>query len=121
MKDQLTYAGVEYSKTHDIDQLIRIGREHHANILVTDYIDDHSDMFSLWEAKARYVLGYLIEYRKIEKAVDEVGKFLSAVQKQRYQDCQKSQDQKDLKSDIPIESSHVSETDTKDGYDDLLL
>ena len=48
LKYQLEMSGIEYPKTHDIDQLLRIGKENGADLLVTEYIEDHSEMFSLW-------------------------------------------------------------------------
>ena len=69
-------SGIEYPKTHDIDQLLRIGKENGAELLVTEYIEDHSEMFSLWEARTRYVLNYHLEERKIDAALKGVKELL---------------------------------------------
>lgn len=76
LKYQLEMSGIEYPKTHDIDQLLRIGKENNADLLVTEYIEDHSEMFSLWEARTRYVLNYHLEERKIDAALKGVKELL---------------------------------------------
>jgi HEPN domain-containing protein len=76
LKYQLEMSGIEYPKTHDIDQLLRIGKENGAELLVTEYIEDHSEMFSLWEARTRYVLNYHLEERKIDAALKGVKELL---------------------------------------------
>lgn len=79
LKYLLEQNGTEYPKTHDIDQLIRIGKENGAEIYINDYIEDHAEMFTLWEAKARYVLGYAIEQKKLERALTEVDRYLTDI------------------------------------------
>ena len=56
LKYQLEMSGIEYPKTHDIE--------------------DHSEMFSLWEARTRYVLNYHLEERKIDVALKGVKELL---------------------------------------------
>lgn len=73
--------GVEYVKTHDIDQLIMLGKENDVDMYLTEYVEDHSEMFSQWEAKSRYILGYRIELKKIDRAIDELRKYFQAVEK----------------------------------------
>lgn len=82
LKYQLECFGIEYPKTHDIDQLIQVAKEKEGNLIVTDYIYDHSDTLTMWEAKTRYVLGYRVELRKIDKAIDGVKVFLETVKDQ---------------------------------------
>lgn len=81
MKYLLEQDGVEYPKTHDIEQLIRIASEKGIDLHLNEYIEDHAEMFSTWEAKARYILGYAIESKKLERALKEVDKYLTAVAK----------------------------------------
>ena len=80
LKYLLEINGVEYVKTHDIDQLIRLGRENNVEMFLSEYIEDHAEMFSQWEAKSRYVLGYLIEKRKIDKALLEIEKYFHTIE-----------------------------------------
>jgi len=69
LKYFLELGGVEYPKTHDIDQLIRLGKSNQVDLYLTEYIEDHAEMFSQWESKSRYVLGYLVEIKKIDRAI----------------------------------------------------
>ena len=43
---------------------------------MTEYIEDHSEMFSLWEARTHYVLNYYLEERKIDAALKGVKELL---------------------------------------------
>lgn len=77
MRYQLEQAGIEYpDERHEIDQLIRIGRKNGTDIFVTDYIDDHSEMFTLWELQNSENIYSHIEQRKLFRAMDEVRIFL---------------------------------------------
>lgn len=80
MKYLLENNGIQYPKTHDIDQLIRIARKNNINFFLSEYIDDHSEMFTLWESRTRYVLNYQLELSKVEKAMKAVGEYLKSVQ-----------------------------------------
>ena len=79
LKYLLEQDGIEYPKTHDIDQLIRVGREAGVDLYLSEYLEDHAEMFSQWEAKSRYVIGYAIESRKAERALEEVDDYLANV------------------------------------------
>ncbi|MCI8424885.1 MAG: HEPN domain-containing protein [Adlercreutzia sp.] len=79
IKYQLEQNGVEYPKTHDIDQLARVAREHEIDLCFSEYLEDHAEMFSQWEAKSRYIVGYSIELRKIECALEEVEAYLADI------------------------------------------
>lgn len=71
--------GIEYPRTHDIEQLILKCKDEGIDIGVTDYVDDHSEMFTQWEAKTRYIKNYRLESRKIEKALEEVPKLIESI------------------------------------------
>ena len=79
MKYLLEQNGIEFPKTHDIDQLIRIARTNDIDLYVSEYLDDHAEMLSLWEAKSRCILGYAIEARKVERMIQEVGLYLERI------------------------------------------
>ncbi|MCD7746462.1 MAG: HEPN domain-containing protein [Lachnospiraceae bacterium] len=80
MKYFLEKNGVVYPKTHDIDQLIRIADENDVDLLATEYIREHSEMLSLWEARTRYVLNYQLEFSKVERAMNGVDEYLDILQ-----------------------------------------
>lgn len=75
--------GIEYPKVHDIGQLIRLAENNQVCLGKIDYIDDHADMFSTWEAKTRYVLNDLVDYKRIQKAMPEVQSFLNSIKDER--------------------------------------
>lgn len=79
IKYQLEMNGIEYSKTHDIDQLIQLAKNYEIDLFLTDYIDDKSEMFSSWEAKTRYIINYKLEKKKVSTAIDEVEKYLNGL------------------------------------------
>lgn len=79
LKYLLEQDGIEYPKTHDVDQLIRMGREAAVELHLSEYVEDHAEMFSQWEARSRYVVECAIEARKAERALWEVDDYLAAV------------------------------------------
>lgn len=81
IKHTLEMNGVEYSKTHDIEQLIQLANTNNVNLSITDYIDDKSEMLSSWEAKTRYIKNYTLEKRKVATAMTEVKKYIDNLAK----------------------------------------
>lgn len=81
IKYMLEMNGVNYPKTHDIDQLIRLANLNNVDLYLNEYIDDHSEMFSLWEARTRYILNYRLEKRKIERSLMETKSYLDVIDK----------------------------------------
>lgn len=81
IKYMLEMNGVNYPKTHDIDQLIRLANINNVELYLNEYIDDHSEMFSLWEARTRYILNYRLEKRKIERSLSETKSYLDVIEK----------------------------------------
>ena len=79
LKYLLEQSGVEYPKTHDVDQLIRLGHENGVALHLSEYLEEHAEMFSQWEAKSRYILGYAIEAKKVERALGEIDEYLAEV------------------------------------------
>ena len=79
LKFCLEINGVEYPKTHDITQLIALINKSEVDIPLTEYIDDHSEMFSLWESRTRYILNYRLEEKKVERALTETYRSISCI------------------------------------------
>ncbi len=71
--------GYEYPRTHNIETLISFADENGVDLMLNDYIIDHAEMFSSWEAKTRYLLDYLVDIKKVETAIDEVDQYLDTV------------------------------------------
>lgn len=81
VKFELDNSGIEYPKTHDIENLLRIASENNVVISGDEYIFDHAEMFSKWEASSRYIIGYLIEKKKVEIAITHVIEYLEKLSK----------------------------------------
>lgn len=79
LKYLLEMDGVEYPKTHDIEQLIRLAAANGVDLRLPEYIEDHAEMFSQWEAKTRYIVGYLVEEKKITKAIRAIDEWFTAL------------------------------------------
>ncbi len=75
LKGSLECAGVTVPNTHRIPKLIKMVFDHNANLIITDWIDDHSEMLSEWEAQTRYNMDFLVEKRKLDTAIREIQKF----------------------------------------------
>ena len=81
IKYMLEMNGVNYPKTHDIDQLIRLANINNVELYLNEYIDDHSEMFSLWEARTRYILNYRLEKRKIKRSLTKTKTYMDVIEK----------------------------------------
>lgn len=90
IKFQLDMQGISYPKVHDIDQLIRTANLHDAKLILSDYVDEHSEMLSTWETKSRYYVGYFIEERKVICALTATNEFLKEVAEEYSKDTFKN-------------------------------
>ena len=79
IKHILQENGIDYPRTHAIEQLIQTANANNVDLHLTDYIDGHSEMFSTWESQTRYVLNFFVEDRKINAALDEVEKYIDLI------------------------------------------
>ncbi len=76
LKGALECVGVTVPNTHKISKLIKMISDHGANLVVTDWVDEHSEMLSEWEAQTRYDMDFLVEKRKLDTAMKEIQMFL---------------------------------------------
>lgn len=72
IKFVLEREGVAYPRIHAIEQLISLADSNNIDLYLDDYIREHSEMFSTWEARTRHILGYRIELSKIQHAIPAV-------------------------------------------------
>ena len=72
LKGALECVGVTAPNTHKISKLVKMISDHGANIIVTDWIDDHSEMLSEWEVQTSYDMDFLVEKRKLDIALKEI-------------------------------------------------
>lgn len=82
IKHFLLQESVRYGITNDITELISCASNNNVNIHISEYIAEHSEMFTSWESKARYTKGFRIELREIERAMIEVGNYLDICRKE---------------------------------------
>ena len=75
LKGALECAGVTVPNTHKITKLLSMIRDNGANLVITDWIDDHSEMLSEWEVETRYNMDFIVEKRKLDRAMEEIGIF----------------------------------------------
>ena len=97
MKYLLEKNGVEYSKTHSIEQLIKLGNESNIDLHITEYIDNKAEMFSSWESQTRYIISYKLEKRKVSQALTEVENYLV-----RIIDNENSMNEENNQSEGPV-------------------
>ena len=76
LKGALECVGVTVPNTHRISKLVKMISDNEANLTVTEWVDDHSEMLGEWEAQSRYDMDFLVEKRKLDAAVREVKAFL---------------------------------------------
>ena len=77
LKGAIECVGVTVPNTHRINRLIRMDHDNGANLVITDWIDEHAEMLSEWEAESRYNMEFLVEKRKIDAAIKNISEFLS--------------------------------------------
>ena len=61
IKYELSIHAVPYQKIHDITQLIQLANQNGVDLDLPEYIDEHSEMFTLWESRTRYIINYRLE------------------------------------------------------------
>ena len=76
LKGGLECVGVTVPNTHKITKLLEMITNNGANLIITEWLDEHSEMLSEWEAETRYNMDFLVEKRKLDKAIREVRSFL---------------------------------------------
>lgn len=75
-KGALECTGVTVPNTHRLSRLFPMVKNNGANLILTEWLDDHGEMLSEWEAESRYNMDFLVEKQKLERALGEVEKFL---------------------------------------------
>lgn len=61
--------------------MIYLAKKEKIDLGISEYIEEHAEMFTLWESKARHVLNYKLEKAKVEISILEVEKYLNNIQK----------------------------------------
>ena len=63
LKGALECVGITVPNTHKITKLIAMISHHGAHLQITEWLDDHSEMLSSWEAETRYNMDFLAKKR----------------------------------------------------------
>lgn len=103
LKASLECVGVTVPNTHKISKLISMTVNNGANLTVTEWIDDHAEMLSEWEAETRYNMEFLVEKRKLDKAMAEVEVFfaVNGIQKELRRELQDEDKREQLLKCLP--------------------
>lgn len=75
-KGALECTGITVPNTHRLPKLFDMARNNGAGLIITEWMDDHAEMLSEWEAESRYNMDFLVEKRKLEKALEKTDEFL---------------------------------------------
>ncbi len=76
LKAFLECVGVTVPNTHDISRLVRMSQNNGSRVVITEWIDDKSDMLTRWETDTRYDIDYCVEKNKVLEGLSEVKHFL---------------------------------------------
>ena len=103
LKGALECVGVTVPNTHKITKLIEMITNNGANLIITEWLDDHSEMLSEWEAETRYNMDFLVEKRKLDKAIKEIQKFfeINGIKKELREELQDVSNKKKLLNCLP--------------------
>ena len=77
LKGALECVGVTVPHSHRISKLLQMIQHNGANLIITEWVDEHAEMLSEWEAESRYNMDFIVERRKIEKALEEIQYFFT--------------------------------------------
>lgn len=50
--------------THRIAKLLQMVHHNGANLIITEWVDDHAEMLSEWEAESRYNMDFVVENKR---------------------------------------------------------
>ncbi len=114
MKYTLEKNGVEYAKTHDIEQLLYKAHKSGIDMHAGEYIEEHAEMLTSWEAKTRYVVDYRIEMHKIEDAIEEVGEYLERLRTLEVEEIKQEEEQDSVTTETNQSNDKTESGNTDD-------
>lgn len=62
--------------THDITKLVKMSANNGSKAVITDWIDEHSDTLTRWEAETRYNYDFCSSVKVVDTAIVEIQIFL---------------------------------------------
>ncbi len=72
----LECVGVTVPNTHDIDKLVRMSKNNGSKVVLTEWLEEKTDMLTRWETDTRYDMDYCVETEKVLRGLQEVKNFL---------------------------------------------
>ncbi|MCM1134746.1 MAG: HEPN domain-containing protein [Clostridium sp.] len=113
MKGALECVGVTVPNTHRIAKLLQMVCHNGANLIVTEWIDEHAEMLSQWEVESRYDMDFVVEKRKLERALAEIEKFLqvNGITDKLREELQDGQAREKILSFLPENKRECSDFD----------
>ncbi len=79
MKYILDENGVDYPKTHDLNQLMIMADRNGVDLHITDYIYQNAALLTNWETNTRYVLNYMLEANRVKDALNGVKEYIQNI------------------------------------------
>lgn len=76
LKAFLECVGVTVPNTHDIDKLVRMSENNGSRVVITEWIEDKTDMLTRWETDTRYDIDYCVEKKKVQTGLIKVKEFM---------------------------------------------
>lgn len=76
LKAFLECVGVTVPNTHDIDKLVRMSKNNGSKVVLTEWLEEKTDMLTRWETDTRYDMDYCVETEKVLRGLQEVKNFL---------------------------------------------
>ncbi len=103
LKGALECVGVTVPNTHRISKLLQMVIQNGANLVVTQWLDDHAEMLSEWGAESRYNMDFIVEKRKTDCAIVQIENFLNqnGIRQQLREELKNEQIMEKLLSFLP--------------------
>ena len=76
LKAFLECVGVTVPNTHDIDKLVRMSKNNGSRVVITEWVEEKTDMLTRWETDTRYDIDYCVEKNKVQTGLKEIKEFL---------------------------------------------
>lgn len=112
-KGALECVGVTVPNTHRLSRLFSMLENNGSKLILTEWLDDHAEMLSEWEAESRYNMDFLVEKRKLEKALKMVGEFLkeNGIQEELRTELKDENRKQQLLTHLPKDKRDCSDFD----------
>lgn len=68
-KGALECTGVTVPNTHRLSRLFSMVKNNGAELILPEWLEDHAEMLSEWEAESRYNMDFVVEKQKLEKKI----------------------------------------------------